>query len=132
MKRKIFVTLILFSLVCSLCYGIVNATENATGNSTVGSTITTLFGGDTTYGEVPINLAHGIIGAILTIVRVIGVTVAVVILMVIGAKYIIASAGDRADIKKYAVKYVIGAIILFSASGLITLIQNFTMNSLHN
>ena len=70
-----------------------------------------------------------VLGAILAIVRTAGVTAAVVILMVIGIKYIIASAGDRADIKKYAVKYIIGALILFAASGIIEIAKNIISES---
>ena len=67
---------------------------------------------------------------ILAIVRTAGVAIAVVILLVIGTKYMIASAGDRADIKKYAIKYIIGAVILFGASGILTIIQKFTDESI--
>ena len=40
-------------------------------------------------------------------------------------KYMIASPGERADIKKSAVIYVVGAFILFGITGIITLIQKF-------
>ena len=124
MKRKICVVFIVLLLICSLSYSIANATT--------GESIRSSFGGETTEDGGTVDVAASIIGAVLTIVRISGVTTAVVILMVIGAKYIIASAGDRADIKKYAVRYVIGALILFSASGLIGLIQNFTEQSMQN
>ena len=60
--------------------------------------------------------------AILT-VKVAAIAIAVIILLIIGMKYMISSAGDRADIKKHAVPYVIGVIILFGVSGILTLIQ---------
>ena len=71
-----------------------------------------------------------ILSSILDIIRTIGAAVAVIILIVIACKYIIASAGDRADIKKYATTYVIGALILFGASGITSLIKNFIDNSI--
>lgn len=67
-----------------------------------------------------------ILGTILEVTRIIGASVAFGILMVIGCKYLVASAGDRADIKKYALNYVIGAFILFGASALLGLAKNFT------
>lgn len=70
-----------------------------------------------------------IISAVLSVVRTAGAAVAIIILMTIAAKYIMASAGDRADIKKYAVNYVIGAIILFGASGILGLVKDFVDNS---
>ena len=66
-----------------------------------------------------------ILSAILGVVRTAGAGIAVVMLMTIAAKYIVASAGDRADIKKYAINYVVGAIILFAATGLLTIVKNF-------
>ena len=66
-----------------------------------------------------------IISAVLSVIRVAGGGIAVVILMVIAAKYIMASAGDRADIKKYAMNYIIGAIILFGATGILGIVQEF-------
>lgn len=66
-----------------------------------------------------------ILGTILEVVRIIGAAVALAMLMIIGVRYLLASAGDRADIKKYAMNYVIGAFVLFGASGLLGLAKNF-------
>ena len=66
-----------------------------------------------------------ILSSVLGVVRTIGAAVAVIILIVIACKYIIASAGDRADIKKYAINYIIGALVLFGASGIASLIKSF-------
>lgn len=66
-----------------------------------------------------------ILSSILDIIRTIGAAIAVVILMVIACKYIVASAGDRADIKKYATTYIIGALILFGASGITSIVKTF-------
>lgn len=70
-----------------------------------------------------INPIQDILKAVLTVIRVVGVFIAVGILMVLACKYIIASAGDRADIKKYAISYIIGAIILFATSGIAGILQ---------
>lgn len=59
------------------------------------------------------------------IVATIGVAVAVVILITLAIKYITAAPSDKADIKKSAVAYVIGAVLLFAASGVLALIQSF-------
>lgn len=71
-----------------------------------------------------------ILSSVLEVVRTAGAGIAVIILMVIAAKYIMASAGDRADIKKYAINYIIGAIILFGTSGILTIVKNFIDASL--
>ena len=71
---------------------------------------------------------NNMIGAILTITQVIGVGVAVIMLIVLAIKYISAAPGDKADIKKHAVVYVVGAVVLFAASGILQIIKNFAGN----
>ncbi len=66
------------------------------------------------------------LGTMIGIVRIIGVTIAIVILLVIACKYMIASPGDRADIKKNAIPFVIGAFVLFGATGLLGIIIDFS------
>lgn len=66
------------------------------------------------------------IGAILNITKIVGMGVAVIMLIVVAIKYISAAPSDKADIKKHAVTYVVGAVVLFGASGLIAIIQKFT------
>ena len=68
------------------------------------------------------------IGAVLTVTQVIGVGVAVIMLIVLAIKYISASPGDKADIKKHAVVYVVGAVVLFAASGILQIIKQFANN----
>ena len=66
-----------------------------------------------------------IIGAGITIVQVVGSGVAIIMLVVLAIKYISAAPGDKAEIKKHAVVYVIGAIVLFAASGILGIVKNF-------
>ena len=65
------------------------------------------------------------IGNVITVVQIIGIGVAIVMLIVLAIKYISAAPGDKAEIKKHAVVYVVGAIVLFAASGIIELIKQF-------
>lgn len=69
-----------------------------------------------------------IIGAAITIVQVVGSGVAIIMLVVLAIKYISAAPGDKAEIKKHAVVYVIGAIVLFAASGILGIVKNFAGN----
>ena len=64
-------------------------------------------------------------GGILNIVRVACVGIALIMLTVLGAKYMLAAPNDRAEIKKHAVVYVAGAIVIFAASGILGLIRTF-------
>ena len=65
-----------------------------------------------------------ILGAALTVAQVIGVGVAVIMLIVLAIKYISAAPSDKAEIKTHAVVYVVGAIVLFAASGILQVIKN--------
>ncbi len=62
---------------------------------------------------------------LLTALKIICISIAVVILLIISMKYMISAPADRADIKKHAIPYVIGSVILFSTSGIIQIIQSF-------
>lgn len=64
-------------------------------------------------------------GMILGAAQVIGVAVAIIILLVLGIKYMTAAPNDKAEIKKHAVVYIVGAVVLFGASGILALISNF-------
>ena len=69
-----------------------------------------------------------ILNAGIGIAQIIGVGVAIVMLIVLAIKYISAAPGDKAEIKKHAVVYVVGAIILFAASGILGIIKSLSEN----
>ena len=127
MKRKIVVCLILILLVISIFTNQIIASGSPQSGKGL---VMHYFNGSLNGSENAVNSATNILSSILKIVRVSGVTTAVIILMVIGIKYMIASAGDRADIKKYAIKYIIGAIVLFAASGIAGIIQSFVKENI--
>ena len=64
-------------------------------------------------------------GKIAGLISVIAAAVAIVILIWLAIKYMSAAPADKADIKKSAVTYVIGAVLLFAASGVLGIIANF-------
>ena len=72
---------------------------------------------------------NDVLNKILGVVQIIGVAVAVIMLIVLAIKYISAAPGDKAEIKKHAVVYVVGAVILFAASGILQLIRNFALDA---
>ena len=76
------------------------------------------------------NAAANIIGMIINIAQVIGMGVAIIMLIVLAIKYIAASPEGKAEIKKNATIYVVGAVILFAASGILGIIRRFAVNSI--
>ena len=73
------------------------------------------------------NVVANVVGNLLYIAQVIGMGVATIMLLVLAIKYIAASPNDKAEIKKHIVVYVVGAVILFSASGLLAIIRRFAL-----
>ena len=71
------------------------------------------------------NVVSNIIGSIIYIARIIGAGVAIIMLIVLAIQYIAASPEGKAEIKKNSTIYIVGAIILFAASAILGIIQNF-------
>lgn len=70
----------------------------------------------------------GLMGSGIAVAQVIGTGVAVIMLIVLATKYMMAAPGDKADIKKHAVPYIVGAVILFASAAILEIIKNFAGN----
>lgn len=64
-------------------------------------------------------------GQVVTIVSVAGSIIAVVVLVVLGIKYMMGSAEEKAEYKKTLLPYIIGAGFVFAASALAGIVYNF-------
>lgn len=119
MKKLLVKTIVMFLAIAVLISLFYSYSTNAS------SAISTIYNNGSIENTGGANtMAQNILTIVLDVIRIGGAAIAVAILMVIAAKYIMASAGDRADIKKYAMNYVIGAVVFFGASGILTLIRN--------
>ncbi len=66
------------------------------------------------------------VGASITgIIRVIGTIVAVAMLIVLGIKYMMGSAEEKAEYKKTLFPYIVGAVLIFAASQLADIVYNW-------
>lgn len=63
-------------------------------------------------------------GQVLGIVNTVGVVVSVIVLMVIGIKYMMGSIEEKAEYKKAMTGYVIGAILLFGITSIANILYN--------
>ena len=66
------------------------------------------------------SLGNQIIGIITTI----GIIISVLVLVILGIKYMIGSASEKAEYKKTMIPYLIGAILIFAASSIATIVMN--------
>ena len=109
----LFIALIVVSIVCSsnvFAYDMmatINAQADATADDSVTKSVT------------------NISGAVITIARVICAAVAVAMLAILGMKYMSGAPSEKADIKKHAVVYIVGAVIMFACTGILGIIQQF-------
>ena len=59
------------------------------------------------------------------ILSTIGIVLAVLVLMVLGIKYMMGSAEEKAEYKKTMMPYIVGAALIFAASALAQVIYQF-------
>lgn len=64
-------------------------------------------------------------GQIMGLIRNIAVVVGVIMLMIIGIKFMLGSAEEKAEYKKSLIPLVIGIVIVMMATTLVTFIYNF-------
>ena len=61
---------------------------------------------------------------IVAVVQTVGVVVSVVILLVLGVKYMMGSAEEKADYKKSMIPYLVGAILIFASTTIVNIVYN--------
>ena len=64
-------------------------------------------------------------GKILGIIRIIGTIVSVAMIMILGIKYMMGSADQKAEYRKSMLPYLVGAILIFAASNITDAIYNW-------
>jgi predicted membrane channel-forming protein YqfA (hemolysin III family) len=117
MKRIVAIAVLLIVLFAIINCNNVSATFNMmeTINNQVNATA------DTNVTD----SVKSIAGSVITITKVICAGVAVAMLTILGIKYMSAAPGEKADIKKHAVPYVVGAVIMFGCTGILSIIEKF-------
>ena len=65
-------------------------------------------------------------GKVFSAIRTAGVILSVVMLAVLGVKYMMGSAEEKAEYKKSMMPYIIGAFLIFGASVIATMVYNLT------
>lgn len=107
---KIFSILLMVTMLCSITLNVFaltpsqitpeNNVDGATGIQTVGKKI-------------------------VGILQTVGIVLSVIILIVLGIKYMMGSAEEKADYKKSMMPYIVGAALIFSASAFAQVIYGF-------
>lgn len=74
------------------------------------------------------NSAQRIVGTLIDVFQVVGVGVAIIMLVMLAIKYLSAAPNEKAEIKKSVSIYVLGAVLLFAAAGVLEIVQAFAKN----
>ena len=61
---------------------------------------------------------------IVTIMKTVGIVVAVVLLLILGIKYMMGSAEEKAEYKKTMIPYLVGAILIFASTTIVNVVYN--------
>ena len=64
----------------------------------------------------------GIGGSILGVLQVVGIVLSVIILVVIGIKYMMGSAEEKAEYKKTMIPYLVGAVLIFAGTTIVNVV----------
>ncbi|MCL2383129.1 MAG: pilin [Oscillospiraceae bacterium] len=64
-------------------------------------------------------------GGIIGILQVVGIVLSVIVLIILGIKYMMGSAEEKAEYKKTLVPYIIGAVLIFAAAALAQIVFEF-------
>ena len=65
-------------------------------------------------------------GTIVSILQVVGIVVAIVVIMIIGIKYMMGSAEEKAEYKKVMIPYVIGAVLIFASTTIVNVVYQIS------
>ena len=63
---------------------------------------------------------------ILGMMQTVGTIIAVGVLMVLGIKYMMGSAEEKASYKKTMIPYLVGAVLIFAATNIASMVYDFT------
>lgn len=67
---------------------------------------------------------------IIFLVQMVGTGTSIIMLTYMGAKYMLAAPSEKADFKKSATGFIVGAVILFAATNIITIISKFATDNI--
>lgn len=109
---KVVSILLMIMMICFSLSGIVRASNP----------VDTVIGD---MGEIDPSKATGVAsigGQIASILTTVGIVVAVIVLLILGIKYMMGSASEKAEYKKTMIPYLIGAVLVLGASSIVKIV----------
>ena len=109
---KLFSIILIAMVIVSGMATISLATGGSGSDSS--STVDGLFEG----GDADTEGLENVGASLVDIITTVGIIVAVIVLLIIGIKYLMGSASEKAEYKKTMIPYLVGAVIIFGASAI--------------
>lgn len=107
---KMLTIILIIAMVFSVTMGTISMASSSDSAEVVGE----LFNG----GTADTSGIKGFGANVVDIITTIGIIVAVVVLLVLGIKYMMGSAAEKAEYKKTMIPYLIGAVLIFGAAAI--------------
>ena len=74
--------------------------------------------------------AGNVVGAITQIIRIVGTGIALIMITYVAIKYMSAAPEEKAEFKKSAVGFIVGAVVLFAGTNLVKIIADFATTNI--
>ena len=107
---KMLTIILIIAMVFSVTIGTISMASSSDSAEVVGE----LFNG----GSADTSGIKGFGANVVDIITTIAIIVAVVVLLVLGIKYMMGSAAEKAEYKKTMIPYLIGAVLIFGAAAI--------------
>lgn len=123
MNKKL-IKIIFLILLTVFMFSFCNVSIAATGSG-----LTKAFNGessDTSDGE---KFIENVIGSVLSAVRIIATGVSIIMISVLGIKYMSAAPTEKANIKNQLITFTIGAVIVVGTTSILKIIMNFAISA---
>lgn len=123
MKKKIIAILTILIVGIGVIFN-----SNTVYASMQGSQITDLFDGEynnSVKADAGEDIIADVIGIILSVVRIVAVSLSVIILTFLGIKYMSAAPSEKAEIKRQLITFTIGVVVFISSVQIIAMVRNY-------
>lgn len=121
--KKLMLAIIVAIIFCTIIISLQN-------NSLAAAAMPSISDIESSGNDATATSVGDIVGAVLYVAKIAAVGLALIMLAVLAMKYMSAAPGEKATIKKHAVVYVVGAIVLFGAAAILNIIETFATKNI--
>ena len=124
MRKKLrIISILIMAIMLMMMFTTVVCAASGTGAAS---------GAESALNNITISYDNGTVtdmgGKIASVISTVGVVVAVVVLLILGIKYMMGSASEKAEYKKTMIPYLVGAILVFAASAITKVVISMATN----